>query len=316
MQSENTVTLSAIIPISEQYDDLRKLYLQYAEVLAASNYSYELIFVLDGVNLAALEILKGLKSEFPQLEVITTNRKVGEATALAIGFERAQGSTILTLAPYLQVEPAAIHHVFQKYGEGDYDLVISRREPRIDSVFNRLQSWVFHRLTRILTKLRYHDIGCRLRVMRREVAEEVQLYGDLHRFLPFLAYQRGFRIAEVPVRQSETDKKRSASQPGVCLKRLLDLLTLFFLFKFTKRPLRFFGLLGTGLFGAGGLIATVTVILQLLGHETIVGRPFLIMGVLLMVMGVQLFSIGLLGEIIVFTHARKIKDYTVSKILE
>ena len=316
MQSENKVTLSVIIPISERYDDLRKLYLQYAEVLSTNNYSYELIFVLDGDILAALAILKGLKSEFAQLEVITTNRRVGEATALAIGFEHAQGSTILTLAPYLQVEPAEISRVLQEFGEGECDLVISRREPRIDSVFNRLQSWVFHRLTRMLTKLRYHDIGCRLRVMRREVAAEVRLYGDLHRFLPFLAYQRGFKIVEVPVRQSETDKNRRVSHPGICLKRLLDLLTLFFLFKFTKRPLRFFGLLGSGLFGAGGLIATVTVVLQLLGHETLVGRPFLILGVLLMVMGVQLFSIGLLGEIIVFTQARKSKDYTVSKILE
>ncbi len=316
MQCENTVALSVIIPISDRYDDLRKLYLQYVEVLAVSNYSYELIFVLDGVDIKALEILKELKSEFPHLEAIITNRKVGEATALAIGFERAQGATILTLAPYLQVEPAEICRVLQKFGEGEYDLVISRREPRIDSVFYRLQSWIFHRLTRMLTKLPYHDVGCRLRVMRREVTEEIRLYGDLHRFLPFMAYQRGFRVGEVPVRQSETDKKRIVSHPGVCLKRMLDLLTLFFLFKFTKRPLRFFGLFGSGLFGAGGLIAVVTVLLQLLGHETLVGRPLLIMGVLLMVMGVQLFSIGLLGEIIVFTHARKSKDYTVSRFLE
>lgn len=315
MQSANDVTLSVIIPITERYDDLRKLYLHYEEALAASNHSHELIFVLDGVNLAALEILKDLKSEFPQIEVITTNRRVGEATALAIGFERALGSTILTLAPFLQIEPIEINRVLQEFRDGEYDLVISRREPRIDSILNRLQSWVFHRLTRILTTLRYHDIGCRLRVMRPEVAEEVRLYGDLHRFFPFLAYQRGFKVTEVPVRQSETDKKRRAG-PGTCLKRLLDLLTLFFLFKFTKRPLRFFGLLGSGLFGTGGLIAVATVALQLVGYETIAGRPFLILGMLLMVLGVQLFSIGLLGEIIVFTHARKIKDYTVSKILE
>ncbi|MDE0298725.1 MAG: glycosyltransferase [Candidatus Poribacteria bacterium] len=316
MQSENAVSLSVIIPISERCDDLRKLYLQHAEALAASNYSYEFIFVLDGVNSAALEISKELKSEFPQLKVVTTNRRVGEATALAIGFEYAQGSTILTLAPHLQVEPAEISRVFQEFNGEEYDLIISRREPRIDSILNRIQSWVFHRLTRMLTKLPYHDVGCRLRIMKREVMEEVRLYGDLHRFLPFLAYQRGFSVVEVSVRQSGTDKKHRANRLGVCLKGALDLLTLFFLFKFTKRPLRFFGLLGSGLFGAGGLIAAVSVALQILGHETLVGRPLLVLGVLLMVMGVQLFSIGLLGEIIVFTHARRIKDYSVSKILE
>lgn len=316
MGSKNAVSLSVIIPISERHDDLRILYLQYAESLAASNRSYEIIFVLDGADLAALEVLKALKGEFPQINVLTTNRRVGEATALAIGFEHAQGSTILTLTPYLQVEPAEIDRVLQEFDEGKFDLVISRREPRMGSVLNRIQSWAFHRLARWMTKLSYRDIGCRLRVMRHEVADEVRLYGDLHRFLPFLAYQRGFRVGETPVQQSETDKKRRAGGLGVCLKRLIDLLTLFFLFKFTKRPLRFFGLFGSGLFGAGGLITVVTVVLQLAGNETIPGPLFLILGVLLMVMGVQLFSIGLLGEIIVFTHARKIKDYTVSKILE
>ncbi len=316
MESENTLTLSVIIPITERYDDLRKLYLRYVESLSGSSFSFEFIFVLDGVDLSALEMLKGVKSEFPQLEVITTNRRVGEATALAIGFEHARGSTILTLAPYAQVDPAEISRVLQEFDGGEYDLLITRREPPSGSVLSRLQSWVFHRLTRMLTKLSYHDLGCRLRVMSREVVDEVRLYGNLHRFLPFLAYQRGFRITEVPVRQSPADKKRRASHPGTCVKRLLDLLSLFFLFKFTKRPLRFFGLLGSGLVGAGGLIAVVTVVFQLLGRETLAGRPFLIMGVLLMVMGVQLFSIGLLGEIIVFTHARESKDYTVSKILE
>ena len=131
MGSKNAVSLSVIIPISERHDDLRKIYLQYAESLGASNYSYEFIFVLDGANLAALEILKALRSEFPSIKVLTTNRRVGEATALAIGFEHAQGSTILTLPPYLQVEPAEIQRVLQEFGEGKYDLVITRREPRL-----------------------------------------------------------------------------------------------------------------------------------------------------------------------------------------
>ena len=104
MGSKNAVSLSVIIPISERHDDLRKIYLQYVESLGASNYSYEFIFVLDGANLAALEILKALRSEFPSIKVLTTNRRVGETTALAIGFEQAKGSTILTLSPYLQVE--------------------------------------------------------------------------------------------------------------------------------------------------------------------------------------------------------------------
>ena len=170
---------------------------------------------MDGADRATLEVLKALKSEFPQINVLTTNRRVGEATALAIGFEHAQGTTILTLPPYLQVEPAEIDRVLQEFDEGKYDLLISRREPRMGSVLNRIQSWAFHRLARWMTKLSYRDIGCRLRVMRREVAEEIRLYGNLHRFLPYLAYQRGFSVEEAPVQQSETDKKRRAGNLGV-----------------------------------------------------------------------------------------------------
>jgi hypothetical protein len=151
--------------------------------------------------------------------------------------------------------------------------------------------------------------------MKREVAEEVHLYGDRHRFFPLLAYQRGFRIKEVTVQQSRDDAKRRVYQPGSYLIRLLDILTIFFLFKFTKKPLRFFGLVGSGLFGVGGGITGYLGLYRLLRFGGIAGRPLLILGVLLMVLGVQLFSIGLLGEIIIFTHAQQMKDYTIKKIL-
>jgi hypothetical protein len=152
--------------------------------------------------------------------------------------------------------------------------------------------------------------------MKRIVAEEVHLYGDLHRFLPLLAYQRGFKISEVPVQQSHHDFKRRVRRPGIYLRRLLDLLTLFFLLKFTKKPLRFFGLVGSLLSGLGGLILAYLGIYRLLELGPIAGRPLLVLGVLLIVMGLQLFSVGLLGEIIVFTHARELKDYQIEEILE
>lgn len=316
MNAEKGVELSVVIPISDRYDDLWELYLQYAEALATTKYTYEFIFVLDGIDHEAFETLKTLKSEFPEIKVTTLNRWVGEATALAVGFDIAQGSIILTLAPYLQVEPGEIGCVLKELAESENDLVISWRHPRIDSVFNRIQSWAFHRLTRILTGMKYRDISCGLRAMKREVVEEVQLYGDLHRFFPLLAYQRGFRVAEVPVRQSQTDRKRRVYHPGVYLRRLLDLLTLYFLFKFTRSPLRFFGLVGSGLFGTGGVITGYLGVYRLLSFGPIANRPLLILGVLVMVLGVQLFSIGLLGEIIIFTHARQMKDYAVSKILK
>ena len=207
--------LSVIITISDRYDELRKVYLQYTKALATTRYACEFIFVLDGVNHEAFETLKLLKSEFPAIRVTMLNRCVGEATALAIGFDLAQGEIILTLAPYLEVQSSEINAVLKKLTQGENDLVISWRRPRTDSKLNRIQSWGFHRLTRMLTGMSYHDMSCGLRAMKRGVGDEVRLYGDLHRFLPLLAYQRGFKVEEVPVRQSPTDLKRRIYRPGV-----------------------------------------------------------------------------------------------------
>ena len=161
---------------------------------------------------------------------------------------------------------------------------------------------LFHQLIRKLTQTTYHDITCSLRAMRRQVAEEVHLYGDLHRFFPLLAYQRGFKVVELPVRQSRHDLKRRPYGPGMYLHRLLDILTVFFLFKFTKKPLRFFGLVGSELFIAGAIIVGYLGLYRLFEFGGIAGRPLLILGALLMMLGAQLFSIGLLGELLIFTH--------------
>jgi glycosyltransferase involved in cell wall biosynthesis len=304
---EKSVELSVVVPISEHHDDLRELYLQNAQVLSANGHTYEFIFVVDGPKHEALQTLNGLKKEYPEIKVITLNRSVGEATALAVGFDKSRGSIILTLAAYFQVEPHEVRKMLGKLLEDGNDLVISWRYPRIDSLFNRAQSWVFHWLTRKLTGTTYHDISCGLRAMKRRVANEIQLYGDLEAFIPLLAYRRGFKIAEVPVQQCRHDVKRR-------MRRLLDILTIFFLFKFTKKPLRFFGLVGSGVFGAGIAITGYLGLHRLLGG-TIAGRPLLILGVLLIVFGVQLVSLGLLGEIIIFTHSRKMKEYTIEKFL-
>jgi glycosyltransferase involved in cell wall biosynthesis len=313
--AEEPIALSVVIPISERHDDLRELHDHYARELAATGQAFEIIFVLDRADPEALLALKALKKEHPAITVVTLSRWFGEATALSVGFEKARGTAILTLPSYFQVEPHQIHGLIQKLVEDHNDLVIGWRYPRIDAFFNRVQSRVFHWLVRALTGTSYHDISCGFRIMKRAVAKEVQLYGDLHRFLPLLAHQRGFKIAEVPVQQSPRDAARRMQTPGIYLRRLLDVLTLFFLYKFTKKPLRFFGLVGSGIFGAGAIVNAYLGVDRLLGVP-LAGRPLLVLGVLLMVFGVQLFSIGLLGEIIIFTHARGVKDYQTRDILE
>lgn len=312
----HAIDFSVVVPISERHDDLREIYMQFSKKLADEGVRFEFIFVLDGPRPETQKILIALKNDFPEIKIILLNRWFGESTALSIGFEHAEGANIATLSPYFQVEPDEIKNMLLKLAEDNNDLVISRRFPRIDSLFNRMQSATFHGLTKMLTGTKYHDISCGLRIMRRKVVEEVHLYGDLHRFFPLLAYQRGFKVVELPVRQSQQDRKNRFHQPGVYLRRLLDILTLFFLFKFTRKPLRFFGLVGSALFGVGGLTLGYLGLYKLLGFGGIAGRPLLIFGVLMVVLGVQLFSIGLLGEIIIFTHASETKDYQVKEVLK
>jgi glycosyltransferase involved in cell wall biosynthesis len=313
--TNKSLEISVVMPVCQSYDDLGEICSQYLKELSATGLSYEFICVLKPNHYDALQTLKKLKTAYPSVRIITMNRWQGEAAALSVGFERAQGVMILTLPCYFQVEPYELHRVLRKLLEDGPDLVVAWRRPRANSLFNRGLSRFFHLLMRKLTQTTYHDITCGLRAMKRQVADEVHLYGDLHRFFPLLAYQRGFKVVELPVQQSRYDAKQRLYAPGMYLRRLLDILTVFFLFKFTKRPLRFFGLLGSQLFVAGALVVGYLGLYRLLGFGAIAGRPLLILGALCMILGAQLFSIGLLGELLIFTHSHE-ADYQVHEILE
>ena len=163
--AEGPVALSVVIPISERHDDLRELYDQYARELRTTGQTFEMIFVLDRLDREALLTLKALKKEHPAITVITLSRWFGEATALSVGFEKASGAAILTLPSYFQVEPNQIRGLIQKLVEDHQDLVIGWRHPRVDAVFNRVQSRVFHWLVRALTGTSYHDVSCGFRVV-------------------------------------------------------------------------------------------------------------------------------------------------------
>ena len=245
------VQLSVLVPISDRVDDLWEMHRLYTDALQNTGRSYELIYVLDGPNAAALTSLREMKAQDPSIHVLTLHRSFGEGSALAVGFKKAEGEIILTLPSYHQVDVAEIPRLIDEFLDEDVDLTVAWRRERVDSLFNRSQSAVFHGITRVLTGANYHDLSCGLRIMRRRVAEKIPLYGDLHRFFPLLADQRGFRTTESPVRQSREDSRRRIYRPGVYLRRLLDILTLFFIYRFTKKPLRFFGVIGSAVFGVG-----------------------------------------------------------------
>jgi glycosyltransferase involved in cell wall biosynthesis len=314
--AEEIPDISVVIPVCHDRGDLCELYRQYSREILKTGYSCEFIFVIDGNDREMFEKQKQLKEVDPAVRVLTLNRSLGEAAALALGFKDAKAAIVVTLPAYFQVEPSEIQQVIKTLAQGEVDLVVSQRCPRKESLFGQLRSRVFHRLVGVVTGRIHQDLACGMRAMKRQVATEVALYGDLHYFFPILAYQRGFKVAEMTVQPSRHDSGHRVFQPVSYLRRVLDLINLFFLFKFTRKPLRFFGSVGLALFGSGAIITGYLGAYRLLEFGGISQRPLLMLGVLLMVVGIQLFSIGLLGELIIFTHARHVKDYQIKDVLE
>ena len=301
--------VSVIIPVVERADDLLELHRTVADELDRTGFEHEFVFIFDGGAPAAPAELLALAEADPRLRIVRFDQSFGEATALRAGFERSRGQQILTLSAYLQVRPDGVGDVMRALADGA-DLVVTRRWPRRDGVLNRLQAQTFHWLVRTVSGVAFRDMACGLRAMRREVAEAIPLYGDLHRFIPALAVREGFRVVELDVPQHPGDARPRVYGPGVYIRRLLDIFTFVFLAKFTEKPLRFFGLVGISLAGAGGLISAV-LLGQRLAGQAIANRPMLLLGALLLAIGIQVIGLGLVGEIIVHLRAPHRRSFRI-----
>lgn len=309
------VEVSVVIPVTESCGDLVEIYRVHMDILNHRGVVSEFIFVIDGGFEREGDLVRAMAYHEPSVRVIQLSRPFGEAAALAVGFEQSAGDVVVSMPAYFQTVPEGLDALLNGLDDG-CDMAVSRRRPRHDGWINKSQNFGFHFVVRWFTGVTFYDLGCGLRVMKKQVVQELQLYGDLHRFLPLLAYQRGFKIREVDVLQHQANESTRLYSPGVYLRRLLDILTIVFLFKFTKKPLRFFGLIGSGLFATGFGVSFYLLCERLMGMGSLADRPLLVLGVLLMVLGVQTASMGLLGEIIIFTHARKMKEYTIKKFLK
>jgi len=309
--------VSVVIPVGERHAaDLCALIDDYRLGLEALGVSYEWVIVLDGPKpdvATNLQRLMSPRSGSGNLAVISLTKRFGEATALMAGFQRATGTMIVTLPAYHQVQGADVAKLVQALGASD--LAIGRRWPRAGGRFERLRRSAFHRMIGSVTGQRFNDLGCGARAMRRRVLEEITLYGDQHRFLPVLANRQGFRVVEVDLRQSSSDRYERGYPLRDYVRRLLDIFTVFFLVRFTKKPLRFFGMVGASTFAIGALLVAWLAIDRLVFRHPLADRPALLLSSLLAVLGMQLFALGLLGELIIFTHARDIKDYQIDQIV-
>jgi glycosyltransferase involved in cell wall biosynthesis len=311
--ADHVVPLSVIMPVGNRHaSDIAALYAEYKAGLAVLDTPYEFIVVLDGPRPDVAASLQRLLARGENLIVISLTKRFGEATALMAGFQRASGRVIVTAPAYHQIQGTQIGKLVRALDKSD--LAIGRRSPRVGSRFEVLRRNAFHRLIAGGGQ-RFNDLGCGARAMKRRVLEEISLYGDQHRFLPVLASRQGFRIVEIDVAQSPLDRYKAGYPVREYAHRVLDIFTVFFLVRFTKKPLRFFGMVGATTFVIGALLVAYLAVDRLVFLHPLADRPALLLSSLLVVLGMQLFALGLLGELIIFTHARDIKDYQIDEVV-
>ena len=311
--SPSAVFVSVIVPVGSRQNSAAEIYEEYRLGLQSLGEPYELIFVLDGPQPRFEAALLPLIAQGEPIVVVSLTRNFGEATSLMIGFEHASGSVIVTLPAYSQVDGCEIAKLVRALESAD--IVVGCREPRASNWFQTLRRRVFHGILRSVTGLHFRDLGCGARAMRRKILEEIRLYGDQERFLPVLAERQGFRVTEVAVRQSKNDRRQEAYSPRSYTRGFLDIFNVFFLVRFTKRPLRFFGMIGVSTLSVGILELLYLVVERLYLHIPLADRPALLLASLLIVLGVQIFALGLLGELIIFTHAGGSKDYQIDRVI-
>jgi len=307
--------VSVVVYVDSNLENAAQMYAQVAELLAKEGRTFEFLFMDDGTGPGVKFTVEAVHAVAKNVRVIRMPRFYGMSVAMMVGFTHAKGRLILTLGSFMQVHPSEISKMFTKIEEG-FDLVNGWRVGRVDSSLNQLQTAAYNWLVRKVSQVDLHDTNCTLKLFKRSAVGELPVYGDNYRFLPVLAVRQGFRVAEVPVRQRREINQHGVYGAGIYLRRMLDLVTLMFTGRFVERPLRFFGSLGVMLLGSGFVINFYLMYVKYMQGQPISQRPLLILGTLLMVVGVQSASIGLIGELILFTHSKDIQSYQIEKILE
>ncbi len=288
--------ISIVVPLLNEAESLRQLCDEISRGVAPLGVPWEIIFIDDGSTDGSMDVLRDLYGERENVKVLSFGRNLGKSAALAVGFAEASGKIVVTMDADLQDDPTEIPAMVGLLDQG-YDLVSGWKKERKDPLSKRLPSKLFNWVTGVLSGLRLHDMNCGLKAYRHDVVRTVRIYGELHRFTPVLAHWAGFKVTELPVRHHT--RKFGVSKFGAerFARGFLDLLTVLFLKRYISRPLHLFGMVGGVLFTAGFGAGVYLTVLKILG-QSIGRRPLLILGILLMVLGVQFVSFGLLGEMI------------------
>ncbi|MBF6589689.1 MAG: glycosyltransferase family 2 protein [Ktedonobacterales bacterium] len=312
------MAFSIVIPVRDEEQNLQLLYEALTKQMERLERDYEIIFVDDGSDDGSFAVLRELRARDPRVRVVRFRRNFGKTPALVAGFARARGEIIFTMDADLQDDPTEIPKFLDKLNEG-YDLVSGWKFPRNDPISKTLPSRFFNRMVGLTTGVHLHDINCGFKAYRHELIEDIKLYGELHRFIPVLAYQRGFRVTEIKVRHHERRYGKSKYGAKRFLRGFLDLLMVLFLVSYMRTPLRFFGTLGFITLLAGLAIDIYVVADRFLpfgSHQEIHNRPLLFLGIVLLIFGISFILTGLQSEMIRHFAYRREEEYSVRQVLE
>lgn len=294
--------LSVIVPVKDERDNIAPLLERLAAALVPTHLDYELVFVDDGSTDDTFQLLDDAAVRNPRIKVVRLRRNYGQTAALQAGIDWSRGDILVTMDGDLQNDPADIPRLLEKLHEG-YDVCLGLREKRQDAfLIRKVPSLAANWLIRKVTNVPFRDFGCTLRAMRRDVAESLPLYGEMHRFVPALALQHGARIAQIPVRHHPRRAGVTKYNLTRTIRVFLDLITVKFLSGYLTRPMHFLGTVGLGLMAMGGLSLVTTVAMKWLRGTYMTGNPFLLLSVMLELMGIQFILMGLLGEVLSRTY--------------
>ncbi len=318
MITQETCDLSIVIPIYNEETNLPQLHEEITASCQNLNRSYEILFVDDGSQDNSLAVCKQLFEKDPRIRIIQLRKNFGQTAALSAGFDHARGDIIITLDADLQNDPNDFGLLIEKIEEG-YDLVSGWRVKRKDRfITRRLPSMMANWLISRMTHVKLHDYGCTLKAFRREIIQHIKLYGELHRFIPAIASNVGVSIAEVKVNHRRRRHGRSKYSVWRFPKVVLDLMTVKFLLSYSTRPLQIFGILGLISGIIGGIIGLWLAYVRLIRMEGISGRPLLFLAILLIVIGIQFITLGLLAEIMVraYHESTEKRIYFIRNIIQ
>jgi glycosyltransferase involved in cell wall biosynthesis len=306
--------VSIVIPLFNEEQSLRELYDNIRSALGRVG-RYEILFIDDGSTDGSYRVLQDLRQRDRRVKLIRFRRNFGKSAALSVGFANAVGDIIVTMDADLQDDPEEIPGLVNEIKKG-YDLVSGWKRKRRDPITKTIPSRFFNFVTSLLTGIKLHDFNCGLKAYRKEVTKEVKIYGELHRYIPVLAHWLGFRLGEVPVRHHPRKYGKTKFGLGRFWKGFLDLLTALFTTRYMQRPLHLFGFWGLVFFLIGFGIDAYLMFLKFFEGMSLSNRPLFVGGILLIIVGVQFVSVGLLGELITKTRSSPEKEYSVRDFLK